>query len=143
MGLFRADEEQTVRELFARLERAIELVLVHGPEETPLPGAREIDFAAEAERLLHGLAELGELVSLRVTDEPVYAVERHPAIVLLADGEDTGIRYYGLPWGYELSSIVGAIVEAGKPEPSLSEASRAVLDALEQDVTIDVFVTPT
>jgi alkyl hydroperoxide reductase subunit AhpF len=143
VSLFRADEEQSVRELFARLEREVELVLVHGPEETPLPGARDIDFAGEAERLLHGLADLGEHVSMRVTDELEHEVERHPAVVVLADGEDTGIRYYGLPWGYELASVVGAVIEAGKVEPTLSEESLQVLDALERDVRIDVFVTPT
>src|SRR5262249_19763978 len=121
----------------------IELVLVRGPEETPLPGARDIDFAGEAEKLVSALASLGDLVSARVTDEPVRGVERHPAVVVLADGEDTGIRYYGLPWGYELASLAGAVVEAGKPESSLSEGSLDVLDELDRDVAIDVFVTPT
>ena len=143
MTLFRADEQEAVRELFSGLEREIELVLVRGPEETPLPGARDIDFAGEAERLVRGLAELGDLVSARVTDDAFPGVDRHPAVVVLADREDTGIRYYGLPWGYELASLVGAVVEAGKPESSLSESSLEVLDALDRDVAIDVFVTPT
>jgi alkyl hydroperoxide reductase subunit AhpF len=138
-----ADEQQAVRELFAGLEREIELLLVRGPEETPLAGARDIDFAGETEALLHALAGLSDLVSARVTDEPVPGVERHPAVVVVADGEDTGIRYYGLPWGYELASLVGAVVEAGKPESSLTEGSLAVLDAVDRDVAIDVFVTPT
>ena len=143
MSLFRADEQQAVEELFAGLEREVELVLVHGPEETPLPGARDIDFAGETEKLLRGLAELSDFVSVRVTDGSELDVERYPVVVVLADGEDTGIRYYGLPWGYELASLVGAVVEAGKAESSLSADSLAVLDALERDVSIDVFVTPT
>ena len=49
MPLFRADEEQAVRELFARLERDVELVLVHGPEETPLP-ARATSTSAPRRR---------------------------------------------------------------------------------------------
>jgi alkyl hydroperoxide reductase subunit AhpF len=143
VSLFRADEQQAVRELFGALEREVELVLVHGPEETPLPGARDIDFAGETEKLLRGLAEHSELVSVRVTDGSELDVERHPAVVVLADGEDTGIRYYGLPWGYELASLVGAVIEAGKAETSLSEESLLVLDRLERDVSIEVFVTPT
>jgi alkyl hydroperoxide reductase subunit AhpF len=143
VGLFRADEQQAVRDLFAGLAHEIELVLVRGPEETPLPGARDIDFAAETEKLLHGLAELSPLVSARVTDSAELVVERHPAVAVLADGEDTGIRYYGLPWGYELASLVGAVIEAGKAETSLSEESLLVLDRLERDVSIEVFVTPT
>jgi len=143
MGSFGEPEATRVRDLFARLEREIELVLVLGPEETPLPGARDIDFSAEARSLVEALAELGELVSARVTEEPELGVGRFPAIAVLADEEDTGIRYFGLPWGYELSSLVGAVVEAGRPESSLHESSLALLDRLERDVAIEIFVTPT
>ena len=48
-----------------------------------------------------------------------------------------------MAWGYELASLVGAVVEAGKAETSLSEGSLLVLDRLERDVSIEVFVTPT
>ena len=143
MSLFRADEEQAVRELFARLDRDVELVLVHGPEQTPLAGAGDIDFGAEAEKVLEALAGLGDRVSLRVTDEPELGVERFPAICVLADGEDTRIRYYGLPWGYEVASIVGAVIEAGRVESSLAPETLALLGTLEQDVELEVFVTPT
>ncbi len=143
MALFRPDEERAVRDLFAKLEREIELVFVDGPAEGVLLGARDIDIPAETRTLLAGVAELGDRVSFRVADEPELGVERFPAIVVLADGEDTRIRYYGLPWGYELASVVGAVIEAGNPESSLSEESLAVLDALEQDVSLEVFVTPT
>jgi alkyl hydroperoxide reductase subunit AhpF len=54
-----------------------------------------------------------------------------------------GVRYDGLPWGYELSSLVGAIVEAGRNEPSLRDDSVAALDGLDRDLALDVFVTPT
>ena len=143
MPLFRADEEQAVRELFARLERDVELVLVLGPEQTPRPGAGDIDFGAETRTVLEGLAGLGERVTLRVTDEPELGVERFPAICVLAGGEDTRIRYYGLPWGYELASIVGAVLEAGRAESSLAPETLARLGSLERDVVLEVFVTPT
>ncbi len=143
MPLFRADEEQAVRELFARLERDVELVLVHGPEPTPRAGAGDIDFGGEAEKVLEGVAGLGERVTLRATDEPELGVERFPAICVLAGGEDARIRYYGLPWGFEVASIVGAVIEAGRIESSLSAETLALLGALEQDVELEVFVTPT
>ncbi len=143
MSLFRADEEQAVRGLFARLERNVELALVHGPEPTPRAGAGDIDFGAEAEKVLEGVAELGERVALRVTDEPELGVERFPAICVLADGQDTRIRYYGLPWGFEVASIVGAVIEAGRAESSLAPETVALLGTLEQDVALEVFVTPT
>jgi alkyl hydroperoxide reductase subunit AhpF len=143
MGVFDADGERAVRDMLAGLEREVELVLVHGPEPSPLPGARDIDFAGETEKLLRALEELSDVVSVRVTDESWPGVDRHPAVIVLADAEDTGIRYCGLPWGYELASLVGAVREAGKGESSLRDESLAVLDGLERDVSIDVFVTPT
>ena len=62
---------------------------------------------------------------------------------MLPEGEDVGLSYYGLPYGYELGSLIGAVLEAGKRESSLSPESLERLGALEQDLTIDVFVTPT
>ena len=142
MAIFRADEEGRVRELLDALERPVELLVAHGPEETPLPGARDVDFGAETERIVEGIAALSERVTFRVEDEPP-GFERYPAIAVLPDGEDVGVRYYGLPWGYELASLIGGVIEAGRAAPSLKPESFARLAALDRDLLIDVFVTPT
>jgi alkyl hydroperoxide reductase subunit AhpF len=142
MAIFRPDEEARVRELLDALERPVELLVAHGPEETPLPGARDIDFGAETERVVEGLAALSDRVTFRVEDEPP-GFERYPAIAVLPEGEDAGVRYYGLPWGYELASLVGAVIEAGRAAPSLKPESLERLAALDRDLVIDVFVTPT
>ena len=120
----------------------MELLVAHGPEETPLPGARDVDFAAETERVVAGLAELSEHVTYRVATEPT-GFERYPAVAVLPDGRDVGVRYYGLPWGYELGSLIGAVVEAGRAESSLKADSLERLEALDRELAIDVFVTPT
>jgi alkyl hydroperoxide reductase subunit AhpF len=142
MAIFRPDEEARVRELLDALERPVELLVAHGPEETPLPGARDIDFGAETERIVEGLAALSDRVTFRVEEEPP-GFERYPAIAVLPEGEDAGVRYYGLPWGYELASLVGAVIEAGRAAPSLKPESLERLAALDRDLVIDVFVTPT
>jgi NADH-dependent peroxiredoxin subunit F len=142
VAIFRPEEEQKVRELFAALERPVELVVAHGPEETPLPGARDIDFGAETQRIAEGLASLGEQIAVRVEEQPE-GFDRYPAIAVRPGGEDAGVRYDGLPWGYELASLIGAIVEAGRLESSLGEASLERLATLDRDLAIDVFVTPT
>ena len=69
--------------------------------------------------------------------------ERYPAIAVLPESEDAGLRYYGLPWGYELGSLIGAVIEAGRAESSLRPESLERLAGLERDLAIDVFVTPT
>jgi alkyl hydroperoxide reductase subunit AhpF len=140
--IFRPDEEPKVRELLDALERPVELLVAHGPEETPLPGARDIDFGAETERIVAELASLSENVSYRVEVEP-QGVALFPAVLVLPEGEDVGLRYYGLPWGYELSSLLGAVLEAGRRTSSHSAESLERLARLDRDLAIDDFVTPT
>jgi alkyl hydroperoxide reductase subunit AhpF len=142
VALLRADEEAKVREWFAGLERPVELFVALGPEETPRAGAGDTDFGAEMVRLCEGLAELGEHVTCRVEEGPE-GFPRFPAVSMRPDGRDTGVRYDGLPWGYELSSLVGAIVEAGREEPTLRPESLEALATLDRDLALDVFVTPT
>jgi alkyl hydroperoxide reductase subunit AhpF len=77
-----------------------------------------------------------------VEEEPE-GFPRFPAVSIRPDGLDAGLRYDGLPWGYELSSLVGAIVEAGREEPTLRPESLAALGTLDRDLGLDVFVTPT
>ncbi len=142
MPIFRPEDEAHVRDLLDALERPVELLVALGPEETPLPGARDVDFGAETQRVVSGLASLSEHVTYRVEEEPD-GFERYPAIAVLPESEDAGLRYYGLPWGYELGSLIGAVLEAGRRESSLRPESLERLAGLERDLAIDVFVTPT
>jgi alkyl hydroperoxide reductase subunit AhpF len=142
VALLRAEEETKVRQWFAELEHPVELLVAIGPEETPLAGAGDVDFGAEIVRVCEGLAELGERLTCRVEDEPD-GFPRFPAVSIRPDGRDTGVRYDGLPWGYELGSLVGAIVEAGRAESSLRPDSLATLAELDRNLALDVFVTPT
>ena len=124
MAIFGPEDEAQVRGLFDRLERPVELLVALGPEEAPLPGSRDIDFSAETQRVVSGLAALSERVTYRVEEEPD-GFPGFPAVSIRPDGRDTGVRYDGLPWGYELSSLVGAIVEAGREASTLRPESRA------------------
>ncbi len=165
MPILGTEEETKVREWFGELARPVELFValqagsfageagearpegpdvfgVRGPEETPRPGSGALDFGAEMVRLCEGLAELGDDVTCRVEEQPE-GFSRFPAVSIRPDGRDAGVRYDGLPWGYELGSLVGGIVEAGRGEPTLSVDSLAALEKLDRDVTLDVFVTPT
>jgi len=132
-------ERETIRTIFDELERDVPLHLELGPEQTPvtvIAGGRELDFGAETQALLEQLASLSDRVSLSVTETD----ERGNWPKTTIAGR---LAYHGLPWGYELATVVGAIAEAGRSESSLSADSRRVLAGLERDVALEVFVTPT
>jgi alkyl hydroperoxide reductase subunit F len=142
MSLLRTEEETKVREWFADLERPVELLVALGPEETPRAGSGDVDFGAETVRVCEGLAVLGERVTCRVEEEPE-GFPRFPSVSIRPDGRDAGVRYDGLPWGYELGSLVGGVVDAGREESTLRPESLAALRELDRDLSLDVFVTPT
>jgi alkyl hydroperoxide reductase subunit AhpF len=101
-----------------------------------LLGGRELDFGAETRSLLEQVASLSDNVRLTVDE----VEQRGPwPRTTIADR----LVYHGLPWGYELATLVHGIAEAGREEIALSDASRAALAALEHDVALEVFVTPT
>lgn len=132
-------ERESIRAMFAGLTRDVPVRLVLGPEDTPvtvIAAGRDIDFGAEARSLLEQLAELSSRVVLSVDETTERG--RWPEITI---GE--GLRYHGLPWGYELATVVGAIVEAARPESSLSADSLTALATLQRPVELDVYVTPT
>ena len=65
-----------------------------------------------------------------------------PAIAV-EGAADYGIRFLGIPAGYEFANLIDSIIVASTGEPALSEATRAALESLGEDVTIKVFTTPT
>jgi NADH-dependent peroxiredoxin subunit F len=142
MPVFQPDEEPRLRELFDAMARPVELVVALGPEETPMPGAGDFDFSAETVRIVEAIACLSEKVTYRTEEQPD-GVPRFPAVLVLPAGEDVGLRYFGTPLGYELASLVGAVLEAGRQESSLAPESLERLAACDHDLSIDVFVTPT
>jgi alkyl hydroperoxide reductase subunit AhpF len=128
-----------VRELFAGIERDVELVLELGPSSeavTVIGGRRELDPGEETRRLVQELVALSGHVRARIVEQ--HEPGRYPT---LAIGD--GLRYHGLPWGYELSSLVYGIAEAGRGEPELTEVTLEALGRLDRDVELEVYVTPT
>jgi alkyl hydroperoxide reductase subunit AhpF len=133
-------ETDALRQLFGGLERDIHLQLELGPElehVTVIAGPREIDFGAEARKLAEAVAATSDRVRLDVVERQQPG--RYPAFTV-TPGE---LRYVGLPWGYELTTLVQAILEAGRSQSSLSETSRQALAGLERPLEIEVYVTPT
>ena len=70
-------------------------------------------------------------------------IDRVPAIVPMAGGRDSRIRFLGIPSGYEFMSLLDAITLVSTGEAGLGEESVAALSALQDPLSLQVFLTPT
>ncbi|HEY68562.1 MAG TPA: glutaredoxin [Thermoflexia bacterium] len=109
----------------------------------------ECDYCAETRQLVEEVAELSDQLTAEiynfVTDKEKaeeLGVDKIPAIAVIG-AEDYGVRFYGIPSGYEFTSLLYAIrtVAAGKTE--LSEETLKTLAEVTEPVHMQVFVTPT
>jgi glutaredoxin-like protein len=96
-------------------------------------------------------AALHENLELDVYDMEVdrdYAaelgVDKVPSMVVLdSDSQDFGMRFYGIPAGYEIHSLISAVREMGGIPADLPVEIEERISKLDKDVHIRVFVTPT
>ncbi len=141
MGLIRDEDAVEIRE---RLKEMLQPVkLLHFTQELNL------EYGREARQLLQDLAELSDKLSLEVFNflldkekAAEYGVDKVPATIV-RNGKDYGIRFYGLPAGYEFSSLLDAILSVSRGDSGLSEESKEKLKQISQPLHLEVFVTPT
>jgi glutaredoxin-like protein len=141
MQLIRDDDASVIKERLKDLVSPVRLV--HFTQELNL------EYGREARQLLEELAALSDSLSVEVFNflldkdkAAEYGVDKVPATVV-RNGKDFGIRFYGLPAGYEFASLLDAIVSVSKGESGLSAASRERITQITQPVHLQVFVTPT
>ncbi|HQB97730.1 MAG: thioredoxin family protein [Candidatus Cloacimonadaceae bacterium] len=111
--------------------------------------AFECGYCKETHQLLEELSGLNPLLKLEVHQfesdrEAVdkFGVDKIPAIVVMGE-KDYGIRFYGIPAGYEFSSLLSAILMVSTGIVKLGDDTRAFLKSLAKPVHLQVFVTPT
>ena len=107
------------------------------------------DTCYEARQTADQIASLSERISVEehnlVLDKNEvveYQIDRVPAIAVVSE-EDVGLRYYGVPAGFEVESLVSAIEIVAGIAPTVNVATQSALDELDRDLRICVFVTPT
>ena len=73
-----------------------------------------------------------------------FGVDRAPAIIFLDnDGKDSGVHFYGIPSGYEFTSLIEDILDmSDKDRIDLSDNIKEEIKGLDSDVLLQVFITP-
>ena len=115
-----------------------------------VPGRRTCESCPEAEALMNEVAALSDRIHLEVINvaaQPEVAREwgvNLTPTISVDGGSDAGVRFVGLPDGYEFTSFVETLVSAGsEPGHGLQADTLQQLASLTGDVDIKTFVTPT
>ena len=141
MGLLRDADVAEIRERLNELVNPVKLV--HFTQELNL------EYGREARQLLEELANISDKLSVEtynflIDKEKVaeYAIDKVPATAI-RNGKDYGIRFFGLPAGYEFAALLDAILAVSKGDSGLLPASREKLAQLTEPLHLQVFTTPT
>ncbi len=125
-------------------------VFTQKPSVITIPG-RECRYCAETQQLMEEVADLSPKINLEVVDfyaDPTIAEERGvariPAVLLSSANMDkqARLKFYGAPVGYEMATIIEGIKTISRGVSPLSMDTRKKLRQVNQDVHIQVFVTP-
>jgi glutaredoxin-like protein len=109
----------------------------------------ECQYCAETRRLMEEIASLSDKLHFEVynfvtdkSEAQKYKIDKIPATVVMGD-KDYGIRFFGIPSGYEFLSILESIVMVSRRESELSAETKKKLAAIQKPLHLEVFVTPT
>ena len=154
MALLGTKDQQYLKKRFAEeISRLVEVVLFTGePAKSEVSGRVETrsPYQKENREFLTELANLSDLVELVSYDldqhadvAKEYGISHSPVIIVRGKGEESRFRYFGIPAGYELATIVEAILNVGRGNTKLHEATKEMARAIRKPVHLQVFVTPT
>jgi len=141
MAYFGDDEMRALTERLSGMTGPVRLVL--------FVQAFGCETCDATRRVLRDLAQANALITveeknmvLDTADVEAYGMIAAPGIAIVGD-RDRGLRMYGMPDGYELVSLLEAILLASAGDSGLSDDSRALLAAVSGPRTLQIFSTPT
>jgi glutaredoxin-like protein len=141
MGVLKEKDKEKVTNVLKGMEKDVTVVMFTQEMECP---------RCEMTRLmLEEISGLSDKLSFEVHDfvadadlAKKYGVDKIPATVLLGD-KDYGIRFYGVPAGYEFNVLIEDILDAGKRNPGLSKEVMTELAKVDRPVHMQVLISPT
>lgn len=140
MALFDSKIQQQLKEILGKMKDNV--TLLYFTQEIECPMCRETRM------FLEEIVPLSDKLALETYNFVIdaeasgkYGVERIPAIVVLDKNKtDYGIKFYGLPGGYEINSFMGTILEVSGTKEEIPASIIQKIKAVDFDVHIQVFV---
>ncbi len=141
MGMLKEKDRKKLIEIFEKIEKDVKIVMFTQEMECP--------HCEMTRAMLEEVSALSGKLSIEVHDfvaeadlAKKYGVDKIPATVLLGD-MDYGIRFYGIPAGYEFNVLIEDIMDVGKRNPGLSKEVMTELAKVDQPVHMQVLISPT
>ncbi len=141
MAFLQEDDKKEVSKSFESLKNEVQII--HFTQELECP------YCRETKQLLEELSELSDKIKMNIFNFQIdkemvekFNVDKVPATVVMGE-RDYGIRYYGIPSGYEFSSLIEDIIDVSKGDSGLLTGSKEMLSEIKSPIHLQIFVTPT
>jgi alkyl hydroperoxide reductase subunit AhpF len=154
MPLLGDEDTKYLRESFAELPTDVRVTVVtRERSRLVLPGADDEaggeDASAEVKQIVDEVAATSPRIQVTHVDAAAdpdraatLAGAHLPAIVFGGVASKGTLRYFGLPAGYEMSTLIATLMDLGSGEPMVPPEVSDELAKLTEPVHIQVFVTP-
>jgi alkyl hydroperoxide reductase subunit AhpF len=140
VAMLKAKDKEYVAKTLAGVKDDVRLVLFSRD-------GGECEYCAEAEGMLTDIAAASprvrvEILSLKkdAARAKELGIDKVPGMAILGK-KDHGLRYFGLPSGYEFIPFVETLRSVGAADPELAPETVAALGKLQKPVQLTVFVT--
>jgi glutaredoxin-like protein len=142
MSLIPDEHRERLRgELSEKLENPVKIIM--------FTQELECQFCAQTRQLINEFAALNDKIKVEIYDfvanadkAKEYGVDKVPALVIVGE-KDYGLRFYGLPYGYEFQTLIEAVIDVSRGKTDISDKIRELLKEVKIPVHIQVFVTLT
>ncbi len=141
MALLKDEVQNEVKERFKKLTSPVRLV--------NFTQKLECHHCEDTRRLIEEIASFSPEISAKVYDFVInkekvqqYKIDKIPAIVVEAE-KDYGIRFFGIPGGYEFNSLISSIMDVSRGTADISPESKDKIAEINKPIHIQVFVTLT
>jgi glutaredoxin-like protein len=136
------DKKELLRNEFnAKLEDPVKIVM--------FTQELECRFCSDTRQLVQELATLSDKITVEIYDfmadgekAKELKIDKIPALAVIGK-KDYGVRIYGIPYGYELQTLIEAVVNVSRGKTDLSDKTKMILADVKAPVHIQVFVTLT
>jgi len=141
MAILEDKQKEQLKEIFQRLDKEVQVLLFS--QEFECPHCKLTREMIEEVAALSDKIKLSPLDFVRHQDEAEkHGVDKIPALIIRGE-KDYGIRYFGVPAGYEFTSVIEDLLMVSSGKHGLAPETLAELEKIDQPVRLQVFVSPT